>query len=974
MGHVFTFPPPSTVPELSMEPSIALARFGAPGLELNFVSGALDPRITFSRASNATVTGPDGTLQYAPHNLLTYSEQFDNAVWLKSNATVTANAAAAPDGALTADKLVEDTNTGNHVLQSAAVTLAAVPTTFSVFVKENGRGWVAFRIQGVTRAYFNIATGVVGTVDASSTAAIASIGNNWYRCSITLTPSAGAANVFIRLATADGVDSYTGDGTSGIYLWGAQLNVGSLQPYYPTTVKNLLGFTQEFDNAAWTKSNSFVQTNLLTWSEQFDNAAWGKLTSTISPNQAIAPDGTLTADKFVANNGTAGYIEQSVSYIAGNTYVWSFYAKAAERDSVSFLVYGTNFGGTNLGRTYTLTGTGSVSSLSGTSAPTAATIISVGDGWYRCTFTAVCFTSHTGASFQIRDGVNGNGTAGRFIWGAQLVQGSTPGDYQRTEGTARAVMYPAPDGSRTADKLVENTAAGFHNLGAPTTSVVTGCAYTYSVYVKAAERYVFQVNSATGFGTNAVRYNLQTGVYTVLVGAPEASIEPAGNGWYRCSITVYAASTATGIPFVNYLTDGTTSSYTGDGTSGIYIWGAQLSDSASLDPYVYNPGAAPTAAAYYGPRFDYDPVTLAPRGLLIEEQRTNSIRNNTMQGAVAGTPGTLPTNWNLPSGVVAGLTSAVVDIGAEDGIPYLDFRLSGTPSATTIVDLAFDGANVISASNGQSWTQSNYVKLAGGSTTNAPVHLILTGRDSSGAFVANQVTTVVISPTADTLKSQRQAASLTMSSASVAFVQPRVRVTTTAGLPIDITLRIGLPQLELGAFATSVIPTSGAAATRAADVAVMQGANFSNWYRQDEGTLFAESAFLAGVAAQSFTAQIAGDSSNYIAMYRDSSNQRLTGRIRSGAVDQAFMYATASSVIGGAQYKQALAYKVDDFATAANGASALTDTSGTVPTSMTTLGIGGAIYTSSVQLNGHIRRIAYFPRRLSNAELIGLTS
>jgi hypothetical protein len=108
-------------------------------------------------------------------------------------------------------------------------------------------------------------------------------------------------------------------------------------------------------------------------------------------------------------------------------------------------------------------------------------------------------------------------------------------------------------------------------------------------------------------------------------------------------------------------------------------------------------------------------------------------------------------------------------------------------------------------------------------------------------------------------------------------------------------------------------------------------------------------------------------------MYRDSSTQRMTGRVRSGAADSAFMYATAGAVAANTLYKQTIAYKADDFATTANGATPATDTSGAVPASMTTLGIGGATYTLSVQLNGHLRLIAYWPRRLSNAELQGVT-
>jgi hypothetical protein len=153
-----------------------------------------------------------------------------------TGATATNNAVTSPLGTTTAATIVEDGTTGNHATSSYAFTVTAVASTFSFFAKANGRNWIALRFQGVTRAWFDISTGAIGTVDGSTTASITPYGNGFYRCVATLTPIAGAANVFWRMGSANGTDSYAGDSTSGVILFGAQAETGSFPTsYIPTT-------------------------------------------------------------------------------------------------------------------------------------------------------------------------------------------------------------------------------------------------------------------------------------------------------------------------------------------------------------------------------------------------------------------------------------------------------------------------------------------------------------------------------------------------------------------------------------------------------------------------------------------------------------------------------------------------------------------------------------------------------------------
>jgi hypothetical protein len=171
-------------------------------------------------------------------NLLTYSDDFSNAAWTKTRSSVSSNVLIAPDGTLTADKLVEDTSaTNSHTLRST-ISLSAVAHTFTVYAKAAERSFIRLVNASVTNggAYFNLSTGALGTVGANATASITSVGNGWYRCAITVTAIAGSNSIDIRAANADNGDFYTGDGYSGIYIWGAQLEAGAKETTYIKTV------------------------------------------------------------------------------------------------------------------------------------------------------------------------------------------------------------------------------------------------------------------------------------------------------------------------------------------------------------------------------------------------------------------------------------------------------------------------------------------------------------------------------------------------------------------------------------------------------------------------------------------------------------------------------------------------------------------------------------------------------------------
>ena len=370
------------------------------------------------------------------------------------------------------------------------------------------------------------------------------------------------------------------------------------------------------------------------------------------------------------------------------------------------------------------------------------------------------------------------------------------------------------------------------------------------------------------------------------------------------------------------------------------------------------------------PRLDYNPITLAAQGLLIEEARTNSIRNNTMQGAVAGTPGTVPTYWAPTTSTANGITRTIVGTGTENGITYIDIQYAGTATANGNINISADQNNFIAALQNQVWTFSVYFRLVGGSfanlTTNA---LYINSYTSGGAFDANATSSVsnYVAPTGSALNTQRYFFTGTLSSANTAFVNGGLYMTFNSGAVINFTLRIGLPQLELGAFATSVIPTTTTALTRSADVASVN--TLSPWFNSTTGTLYTESV----LARQNATGGLevasirnAGSTSYIRTFYRAS------GATGQSVLDTSVIQCdlTATGVISAnTTVKMALAYSANDFAASGNGGAVVTDTTGTVPSGLTDMQLGGVGI-----LNGYLRRITYYPRKLSSAELQAITA
>lgn len=273
---------------------------------------------TFARASTATYVSSAGVLQSAAvdvprvgfdpstgicqgimvepaaTNLKTYSSDFTNASWSKQGTTVTANTATAPDGTTTMDLLKEDTSYGTHTLGYTSISLTVgQPITMSIFIKAGPGSRTLYLFPGYNPAYFSSgagagfdpATGVLSPWSADVTASsVVSFGNGVYRVSITATALATASvslpTLFLINPVAEDSQNYTGDGTSGVYLWGAQYEQGTLSSYIPTT-------TTTVTRAADVTTGTLVYSNLVDVDAQYSAGTTYTLNQRVTYNQQI---------------------------------------------------------------------------------------------------------------------------------------------------------------------------------------------------------------------------------------------------------------------------------------------------------------------------------------------------------------------------------------------------------------------------------------------------------------------------------------------------------------------------------------------------------------------------------------------------------------------------------------------------------------------------------------------------------------
>ena len=569
----------------------------------------------------------------------------------------------------------------------------------------------------------------------------------------------------------------------------------------------------------------------------------------------------------------------------------------------------------------------------------------------------VTFTRASSGTYVGSDGVLKTATTNLLLRSEEF--GTSPWSTASASVTANSVT--APNGTVTADTLVRS--------GTSSARVVQGVTVagtntlTVSVYAKAGTQNFLAIQVNTDSNTKAafITFDLTTGAagasQTLLgvLSLTASQVVNVGDGWYRC------ACSFTGVGGADVYVGASSTANSRNGTDGgtIYLWGAQLEQSSTVGEYIPT-----TSTINSAPRFDHNPTTGESLGLLVEEQRTNlCTQSEDFSSNQASNNVSISAN----------------QIAAPDGTVAADLvtsTLAGSSNTCWVQQIASIAAST------STYTSSFYAKQ--GTSPSVTLNVAFTGGTYTEIFVRFDFSTKSVSiggggagaATAGYQQLQngwfRIWAAFPNNNTGTAIthrIYTRSEGTTNV---VGDSVYLWGRMTEAGAFPTSYIPTTTATATRSADVASITGANFSSWYRQDEGSFYASfshpvlpvqaGARIFAAANSTATDQFWGRMAGGVSVALDVSV--------SGASQAAF---SAGNPSANEISRAAIAARANDFFASRNGTGYGPDVSGAMPSALDRLGIGLEAVSNGSQLNGHIRRLTYWPQRLPNSTLQTLT-
>ncbi len=290
----------------------------------------------------------------------------------------------------------------------------------------------------------------------------------------------------------------------------------------------------------------------------------------------------------------------------------------------------------------------------------------------------------------------------------------------------------APDATSTADTFTETAATGRHEVSQSITKLAASEPYVGSVYVKAGtrSRVALTLGDSTLTNYSRVVFNLSTGAVENYYSAGEgfiftnANITSVGSGWYRLYINTTTDAVATSVVFaVTHMSDAFTISYAGNTGNNIYLWGAQVERNNSPSTYI----PTTTAAIYNTPRYDFDPISHAPRGIRIEENSTNLLTySETLDHG----------NWWKTNASVFANTTVTLD-------PMGGYSAEALIEDTTSASMHYMGQTITTAGGAKKYSASIYVKAG----TRTEIALALSGGGGGVLTLVNLTTGAVTAPT-----------------------------------------------------------------------------------------------------------------------------------------------------------------------------------------------------------------------------------
>lgn len=826
-----------------------------------FVEPCATPRFDFDPI---TKVAKGLLIENARINQLAFSSRFENAVWAKTSVTAVPGAAQAPNGRWDACKLAL-LNGGiasvGRASQTTAKAAAAITYAFSFYARAAGssNGWAfasgattgerisfAFDLSALTISLFTI------SVFTEVSKRIVDVGGGWRRVEIVFTTDASAALTAAVYPGAAAAGTGPGDGVAGLYIWGAQLEVGAFASSY---IPSWDGVTARASIGSYYDAEGILR-----------YAAAGVARNSYEPSNLALPPVLM-----VEEQRTNILLKSSDMHLVP----WFF--------------------------------AGAVSRATGKLAP---------------------------------------------------------------DGTLRAVE-------------VSGTPTGSLGQSAAATSTVM----TFSVYLKNVSRNA-PVSLQLRNTTTAAQFTF--GYATLHGGSPSISgngweMRSVGGGWFRCAFTqstgITVGDTLAIYPF-----------HVGDGTDhgAFQIWGAQLETGAfatsyvpsaetfisraSIGTYFDSTGVMKTAAAGAA-RMTYNPTDLSIAPWLMQEgQSTNLLLNSQIAAGVAG-----------------GTTPPLVSSETVDGEACVATTFTPAMTSTGYAGCRMQGGSGIGATvmGGTAYSSSSYVKLSRPLTGSESITMYYTGISALGSFIITAANSAQFVDRFTRAVVQNVTAAGSTSGGVYPVVNANTVVTST------LTVWICKGQVEAGPVATSYIPTTTATVTRAADAATSTATarqadtatsaattragdlvrvdTTKGWCNTAEGTLFMEFGRpLTGDTESRTLLEIGTASSNRLGIGFNPTGTAYAVSVANGVVGASTASVNLTGTPAGGVVKASISYGVDGVRFGCNGQALRKASLATVPP-FAFLGIGNLCYGGN-QPFFHVRAVRYRPQKLTDAEVVALTT